>query len=410
MGSLASAQKRAIVAHHTPLVRVTDELISASSLIVPKLLGDRTGAFDLPDHPTARAMRRVAISGLQRSIGNRTVQHVNLSRTGPSALRRCGSTPCAYADEERATRVASVQRDWWDDEETPAAEEAGTSVGEWFEEQAGVAADDATEQSGGATGWVEEQAGEAEAWAGDQAAAGADWFVENGGAAAGTGDPGSLWTEGGAGAGDPGSAWTDESEAEDPSQLVSPEDYAIIQGAIQNALTIHGPWAGQGILIAAAIAAASVSIPVAIVIAVALAIIAILVSAPSSGPPPVAELGQAAVAQAALTEALALAAGITAAVTLEQVEKFKQKAADIATGIQIVIDANKALAQRCFKEIARFGNAIARVQALLAKPLDQITRDEIIAKFNDVGATKDALMACLSGGPSGGGEPLPKAA
>lgn len=172
---------------------------------------------------------------------------------------------------------------------------------------------------------------------------------------------------GGAGDTDPGSAWTEGKESEDPSTLVSPEDYAVIQGAIQNALVIHGPGAGQPVLLAAAIAAAPVAIPVAIVVAVALAIIAILVAVTDPGPPPVAELGQAAVAQAAIRAALAAAAGITtAAMTQEDVKKFQDRVAEVDAAIKIVVAANVAAAQKCFKELLRFNSALEPVMDFTA--------------------------------------------
>jgi hypothetical protein len=352
-------------------------------------------------------LNRLVMSGLQQSVGNHLAQRVPWSPAGRSGLRRCGATPCAEDDALARDLDAAIRRDWFEDDLTSPSGNMGSSGAGWGEGQSSPETAGTDVPTGGVIDWGVAQPGE-DSRSSDEGSPASDWFESGGGAASGAGDPGSLWTEGGTGSGNPGSAWTEGKDAEDPSQLVSPEDYAIIHGAIQNALRIHGPAVGKEVLIGAAIAVAPLSIPVALVVAVALAIIAILAGATSSGPAPVAALAEAAVAQSAIREALALAAALAAAaITLEQQQKFLDKASAIDAAVQTVIAANVALAQRCFKEVARFGNAIAKLRALLAKPLDQILRDDVIARFTEVQNALDALMACLSGGPSGGGEEVP---
>jgi hypothetical protein len=254
------------------------------------MLGRRQGVSGLPDHSTARELHRATILELQRSIGNHHVQRLLQSRPGFTVIQCCGAKPCARPGEERVSHSSSIQREWWDnDEEETASWGSESSVTDWVEEQAGAASDWASEQASEAVDWGAEQAGGAAEWVDEQTDAASQWFQDNG--VAGTEALGSAWTEGGASSIEPGSAWTEGKESEDPSALVSPEDYAIIQGAIQNALTIHGPGASQPVLLAAAIAAVP-AIPVAIVIAVALAIIAILVSATDTGPPRSQNLGK----------------------------------------------------------------------------------------------------------------------
>jgi len=66
--------------------------------------------------------------------------------------------------------------------------------------------------------------------------------------------------------------------------------------------------------------------------------------------------------------------------------------------------------KKCIKEVFRFRNAVLRAQELLAQPVTSISLADVRSRLTDLENAFTALMACLSGGPSGGGETLPKAA